>query len=71
MILIDAVVASGRAWVRSEYIDGTLSEAAAQRTDRPAATNVASFAQFAFVAFLLAPPLLGEVAQGFGVRWTY
>jgi len=32
--------------------------AAAQRTDRPAAANVAALAQTAFVAFLLAPPLL-------------
>ena len=35
--------------------------AAAQRTDRPAATNVAALAQISFVSFLLAPPLLGLV----------
>jgi MFS family permease len=45
--------------------------AAAQRTDRPAATNVATLAQFAFVSFLLAPPLLGFVAQHLGIRWTF
>ena len=45
--------------------------AAAQRTDRSAATNVASLAQISFVAFLLGPPLLGHVAQAFGVRWTF
>ena len=33
--------------------------AAAQRTDRPAATNVAALAQISFVSFLLGPPLLG------------
>jgi MFS family permease len=45
--------------------------AAAQRTDRPAATNVAALAQTSFVSFLLAPPLLGFVAEGWGIRWTY
>ncbi len=45
--------------------------AAAQLTDRPAATNVASLAQISFVAFLLGPPLLGYVAERFGIRWSY
>ena len=45
--------------------------AAAQRTDRPAALNVAALAQFAFGAFLLGPPLLGLVAQHLGVRWSF
>ena len=45
--------------------------AAAQRTDRPAAANVASLAQFSFSAFLLGPPLLGFVAEHFGIRWSY
>ena len=45
--------------------------AAAQRTDRAPATNVAALAQFSFVAFLLGPPLLGYVAQAFGIRWTF
>ena len=45
--------------------------AAAQRTDRPAATNVAALAQIAFISFLLAPPLLGWVAQHWGIRWTF
>jgi MFS family permease len=45
--------------------------AAAQRTDRPASTNVASFAQFSFSAFLLGPPLLGFVAEHFGIRWSF
>jgi MFS family permease len=44
---------------------------AAQRTDRPAATNVAALAQISFVSFLLAPPLLGLVAEHFGIRWTF
>ena len=45
--------------------------AAAQRSDRPAATNVAALAQTAFVSFLLAPPLLGFVAEHLGIRWTF
>jgi len=45
--------------------------AAAQRTDRPAAINVAALAQFSFVAFLLGPPLLGLIAQTFGIRWSF
>ena len=45
--------------------------AAAQLTDRPAPTNVASLAQISFVAFLLGPPLLGYVAEHFGIRWSF
>jgi MFS family permease len=45
--------------------------AAAQRTDRPAATNVATLAQISFVSFLLAPPLLGFVAEHLDIRWTF
>jgi MFS family permease len=45
--------------------------AAAQLTDRPAPTNVASLAQISFVAFLLGPPLLGSVAEHFGIRWSF
>jgi MFS family permease len=45
--------------------------AAAQRTDRPAATNVAALAQTSFVSFLLAPPLLGFAAEHLGIRWSF
>jgi MFS family permease len=45
--------------------------AAAQRTDRPAAVNVAALAQFSFMIFLLAPPLLGYVAEHFGIRTSF
>jgi len=45
--------------------------AAAQQTDRPAAINVAALAQFSFTAFLLGPPLLGFVAEHFGIQWTF
>ena len=45
--------------------------AAAQRSDRPAAVNVAALAQISFVAFLVGPPLLGFVGEHFGIRWTF
>lgn len=45
--------------------------AAAQRTDRPAAINVAALAQISFVIFLVGPPLLGFVAEHWGLRWVY
>lgn len=45
--------------------------AAAQRIDRPAAINVAALAQISFVIFLVGPPLLGFVAEHWGIRWAY
>ena len=45
--------------------------AAAQRTDRPAAQNVAALAQTSFLIFLLGPPLLGWVAQYAGIRSAF
>jgi MFS family permease len=45
--------------------------AAAQRMDRSAAVNVATLAQTSFVVFLLGPPLLGMVAQYWGIRWSF
>lgn len=45
--------------------------AAAQQTDRPASINVAALAQFSFTAFLLGPPLLGYIAEHFGIQWVF
>ena len=45
--------------------------AAAQKTDRPAAINVASLAQISFLVFLLAPPILGLIAENFGIRISF
>lgn len=45
--------------------------AAARRGDRPAAVNIAAVAQFAFVMFLVGPPLLGHVAHGWGIRAAF
>lgn len=45
--------------------------AAAQRTDRPSAINVASMVQTSFTIFLLGPPLLGSIGEHFGAPWIY
>ncbi|HUH78241.1 MAG TPA: MFS transporter, partial [Devosia sp.] len=45
--------------------------AAAQRTDRPSAVNVAALGQVTFIVFFLAPPLLGFVAEYLGIRYSY
>ena len=45
--------------------------AAAQRTDRPPAVNVAALGQMTFVVFFLGPPLLGFVAQATDIRFSY
>ena len=53
-----ALIGFGLIGVGTSVIFPLAMSAAAQRTDRPAATNVASLAQISFVAFLLGPPLL-------------
>ena len=45
--------------------------AAAQRTDRSSALNIAALAQFAFMLFLIGPPLLGSVAAHWGIRMAF
>ena len=45
--------------------------AAAQRHDRPATVNVAALSQTAFIAFLVAPPLLGFIAERWGIRQAF
>jgi MFS family permease len=45
--------------------------AAAARADRPSVINVAALAQMSFVVFFLAPPLLGFVAEHWGIRNAY
>lgn len=45
--------------------------AAAQRRDRASHLNVAALAQMSFVVFFLAPPLLGFIAEHFGIRSSY
>lgn len=45
--------------------------AAAQRTDRPSPVNVAALSQTTFIVFFIGPPLLGFVAEHFGIRMSY
>lgn len=45
--------------------------AAARRTDRPASINVAALSQMTFVVFFAGPPLLGFVAEHWGIRNSY
>jgi len=66
-----ALLGFGLAGVGTSAIFPLAMSAAAQRTDRPAATNVASLAQTSFTAFVLGPPLLGYVAQYLGIRWSF
>ncbi len=57
--------------VGSSAIFPMAMSAAAQRSDRSATLNVAAMAQYGFVVFLLAPPLLGFVAEHLGLRWSF
>lgn len=57
--------------VGSSAIFPLAMSAAAQRTDRPAALNVAALAQFSFLVFLIGPPLLGIVAEHWGLRTSF
>lgn len=66
-----ALVGFGLMGMGTSVIFPLAMSAAAQRTDRPAATNVASLAQVSFVAFLLGPPLLGFIAERWGIRWSF
>ena len=66
-----ALVGFGVMGIGTSAIFPLAMSAAAQRTDRPAAINVAALAQISFVAFLLGPPLLGFAAEHWGIRWSF
>jgi MFS family permease len=68
---IVALLGFGLMGVGTSAIFPLAMSAAAQRTDRPSAVNVAALAQISFVAFLLGPPLLGFVAEHWGIRWSF
>ena len=57
--------------VGSSVIFPLAMSAAAQLKNRPAAVNVAALAQISFVVFLLAPPLLGVLAEYIGIRYAF
>ena len=69
-------LAVGSCWIcvsraGSSVIFPLAMSAAAQLKDRPAAVNVAALAQISFVVFLIAPPLLGLVAEYIGIRYAF
>jgi MFS family permease len=66
-----ALIGFGLMGVGSATMFPLAMSAAAQRTDRPASVNVASLAQTAFLVFLVGPPLLGFVAEYFGIRASF
>ena len=66
-----AMLGFGLMGVGTSVVFPLAMSAAAQRRDRSAATNVAALAQISFVSFLLAPPLLGFVAEHLGIRWAF
>ena len=66
-----ALLGLGLMGVGTSAIFPLAMSAAAQRSDRPAAVNVAALAQTSFVIFLLGPPLLGWVAEYIGMRLMF
>jgi MFS family permease len=66
-----AIVGFGMIGVGCSCVYPLTVSAAAQRTDRPATVNVAALGQVSFVVFFLGPPLLGFVAEHFGIRISY
>jgi len=66
-----ALVGFGLIGIGASALFPLAMSAAAQRTDRPAALNVAALAQIAFMAFLVGPPVLGLVAEHFGLRISF
>ena len=66
-----ALVGFGLMGVGTSVIFPLAMSAAAQRTDRPAAVNVAALAQTSFVTFLIAPPVLGFIAEHWGITWSF
>ena len=66
-----ALVGFGLMGIGASSVYPLAVSAAAQRTDRPAAVNVAALGQLTFVVFFLGPPLLGFIAEHWGIRLSY
>lgn len=66
-----ALIGFGLMGIGTSCIFPLAMSAAAQRTDRSAASNVASLAQFSFIVFLIGPPALGFLAEHFGIRFSF
>lgn len=68
---ISALIGFALLGIGNSVIFPLAMSAAAQRTDRPAAVNVAALAQLSFITFLIAPALLGIIAEHFGIRLSF
>jgi MFS family permease len=66
-----ALLGFGLAGIGCSSVYPLAVSAAARRTDRPSAVNVAALGQMTFVVFFAGPPLLGFVAEHFGIRLSY
>ncbi|WP_421386511.1 MFS transporter [Agrobacterium tumefaciens] len=68
---LTALIGFGLVGLGGSVIFPLAMSAAAQRTDRSAAANVASLAQISFSIFLVGPPLLGLVSERWGIQWVF
>ncbi|MGO6743842.1 MFS transporter [Rhizobium ruizarguesonis] len=68
---VAALIGFGLVGLGGSVIFPLAMSAAAQRTDRSAAANVASLAQISFSIFLIGPPLLGLVSERWGIQWVF
>lgn len=68
---IAALIGFGLAGIGCSSVYPLAISAAARRTDRPAAVNVAALSQMTFVVFFAGPPLLGFIAEHWGIRNSY
>lgn len=68
---VAALIGFGLAGVGCSSVYPLAISAAARRTDRPSAVNVAALSQMTFVVFFAGPPLLGFIGEHFGLRFSY
>ncbi|MDR3474219.1 MAG: MFS transporter [Devosia sp.] len=66
-----ALIGLGLLGIGTAVIFPLAMSAAAKRSDRAAAINVAALAQTSFVVFLFGPPLLGFLAEHYGIRSSF
>jgi MFS family permease len=66
-----ALLGFGLAGIGCSSIYPLAVSAAARRTDRPSPVNVAALGQMTFVVFFAGPPLLGFIAEHWGIRFSF
>ena len=70
-IYLTALIGSLLMGAGSAVIFPLAMSSAARQSDRTPEENVAALAQFAFVTFLLAPPILGFISEIHGLRLAF